>query len=116
MIKRSALCALLLLALCTGCKRQKEIALDDRHALSLAPDVQWAVVKEPYVTYRADKSWAADTGGYERKGEILQVLGKSEGEGGEMWYLFENGYLPASALTIEGNRYRAERTAQMILQ
>lgn len=99
-----------------SCNRQKTIALDERNALSLAPDIKWAVVKEPYVTYHVDKSWDSPTGDYERKGAILQVVGTSEGEDGAVWFRFKDGYLPSSAVTIESNRYRAERTAQSITQ
>lgn len=98
--------------LLSGCGKQRSIALDDRNALSLAPDIQWAVVKEPYVTYRKDKSWDAPTGDYERKGKILQVLGTSDAGDGVVWLKFSGGYLPSSSVTIESNRYKAERTSQ----
>lgn len=115
-IRLAMLAAVFLPALFAGCGRHKAIALDERNKLSLAPDIQWAVVKEPYVTYRTDKSWDAATAGYERKGEILQVLGTSVAEDNSVWFYFSNGYLPASAVTIEPNRYRAEHTAKALME
>lgn len=114
MYKGFVIAAAFLSLFLAGCKKQTEISLDERNALSLAPDVRWAVVKEPYVTYRADKSWETATGGYERKGQILQVLGTSNDKDGGVWFKFYGGYLPASAITIEPNRYRAERTSKAI--
>lgn len=112
MVKSFAFAAVILAVLLAGCKKQTGIELDERHTLSLAPDIKWAVIKEPYVAYRTDKSWDAPTGGYERKGEILQVFGTSSAKDGGVWFKFEGGYLPASAVVIESNRYRAERTSQ----
>lgn len=110
------LLAVLLLAFFAGCAKQKAIALDERNSLSLAPDIQWAVVKEPYVAYRTDKSWDSQTAGYEKKGEILQVLGTSNAEDGGVWLKFDGGYLPASAVTIESNRYKAERASKIMTE
>lgn len=106
------LCVFFAAMLFAACNNQKTIPLDDRNALSLSPSIQWAVVKEPYVTYRKDKSWDAPTGDYERKGKILQVLGTSDAGDGVVWLKFSGGYLPSSSVTVESNRYKAERTAQ----
>lgn len=93
-------------------KKYEEIVFDNSHPLALAPDVSWAVIKDPYAAYKTEPNWSADAKGHCRKGEILQVIGKSVDEKNDVWYSFENGWLPANSLSIFNNRYKAQTAAQ----
>src|SRR5574344_2928563 len=106
-------CLMLCLIVCagagiSGCSRHGgEISLDESEPLALAPDVTWAVVIDPYAAYRKDTSWQADAAGHCRKGDILQVEGKtvlddgnSQDGNGQTWYKFKGGWLPSSAVSI----------------
>ncbi len=90
------------------------IIFDNSHPLSLSPDVEWAVVNDPYAAYRKTHDWNAETSGHCRKGDVLQVNGKSNDENKNVWYLFEDGWLPASCLTVYSNRLKAKDSAEKL--
>lgn len=98
----------------TSCYKKADDVIDvsDAVPLSLAPDVTWAVISDPYAAYKDDKSWDAETNGYCRKGDILKVDGKSSDETGVEWYKFKDGWLPASSLSVYNNRYKAQSVAK----
>ena len=102
--------ALFIAAVFTGCAKKsvEVIVFDNTHPLALAPDVEWAVVTEPYAVFRETDDWSAATEGHSRKGEILQVRGKAVDSNKENWYYFEGGWLPQSCVSIFSNRYKAE--------
>lgn len=97
-------------ASCSKKSEIDEIFFDTKHPLALAPDVSWAVVVEPYVPYHIESSRESSTAEYCRKGEILQVKGRSMAPSGS-WYLFENGWLYQDSVEIYANRYKAEAAA-----
>ncbi len=101
----------------TGCakKSSEVIVFDNSHPLALAPDVEWAVVTEPYAVFKETDEWGAATAGHCRKGEILQVLGKAVDAQKENWYYFEGGWLPQSCVSIFSNRYKAETVSKGLL-
>lgn len=107
------LAAFLSVSLFVSCREDKEevIAFDETFPLALAPDVVWAVVSEPYAAYKKEAAWNADIAGHCRKGEILQVLGKSE-VNKEIWYYFENGWLAENSLEIYSNRFKAKAVSE----
>ena len=113
-MKKNNLSILLMLfvlgAVFTSCKKKtaETIVFDNTHPLALAPDVEWAVVTEPYAVFREKDEWNAATTGHCRKGEILQVKGKSVDAAKENWYFFEGGWLPQSCVSIFSNRYKAQ--------
>lgn len=96
-------------------KTTEVIVFDNSHPLALAPDVEWAVVTEPYAVFRAEDEWTALTTGHCRKGEILQVKGKSVDAEKENWYFFEGGWLPQNCVSIFSNRYKAETVSNNLL-
>lgn len=100
-----------------SCKKKtaEVIVFDDSHPLALAPDVEWAVVTEPYAVFKESDEWGAATAGHCRKGEILQVKGKSVDADKENWYYFEGGWLPQSCVSIFSNRYKAETISKGLL-
>jgi len=96
--------------------RNKTVVLDDSEPLALAPDVSWAVVIDPYAAYRKDTVWDAEVIGHSRKGDILQVLGKSVVNSSENWYKFKAGWLPGSSVNIYNNRLRAQTAAEQLIE
>ncbi len=109
--------ALFIAAVFTGCAKKsvEVIVFDNTHPLALAPDVEWAVVTEPYAVFRETDDWSAATEGHSRKGEILQVRGKAVDSNKENWYYFEGGWLPQSSVSIFSNRYKAETVSKNLL-
>lgn len=91
-------------------KKDVAIVFDNSEPLALAPDIEWAVVMEPYAAFRKSADWEAATEGHCRKGDVLQVKGKSF-SGTETWYEFANGWVHSSALTIYSNKYKADTAA-----
>ena len=119
-INKSIILILIILCLTSffaSCKKKtaEVIVFDDSHPLALAPDVEWAVVTEPYAVFKESDEWGAATAGHCRKGEILQVKGKSVDADKENWYYFEGGWLPQSCVSIFSNRYKAETISKGLL-
>ena len=108
---------LLLTVLFVSCTKKdtETIVFDNTHPLALAPDVEWAVVIEPYAVFKENDEWNAATAGHCRKGEILQVKGKSVDAKKENWYYFDGGWLPQSCVSIFSNRYKAETVSKSIV-
>ncbi len=96
-----------------SCNQKKEevIVFDEVHPLALYPDVSWALITDPYVAYKKEIGWDSETTGHSRSGEILQVMGMATDSEKEKWYLFEQGWLPASCLSIYSNRFKAQTAA-----
>ncbi|MCF0125747.1 MAG: hypothetical protein HUJ68_08360 [Clostridia bacterium] len=118
LIKISALCLLFFLAFCFGsCHKNDElvIVLDNSEPLALAPDVEWAVVTDPYAAYKKENSWSSGVAGHCRKGDILMVKGKSVSSDKEIWYYFENGWLADSCVSIYSNQLKAKAVSEDLL-
>ena len=119
-INKSIILILIILCLTSffaSCKKKtaEVIVFDDSHPLALAPDVEWAVVTEPYAVFKETDEWGAASTGHCRKGEILQVRGKAVDAAKDTWYFFEGGWLPQSCLSIFSNRYKAETVSKNLL-
>lgn len=101
----------------SSCKKKsaESIIFDNSHPLALAPDVEWAVVTEPYAVFRESDEWGGSTAGHCRKGEILQVKGKSVDAQKENWYYFEGGWLPQNCVSVFSNRYKAQTVSNRLL-
>lgn len=97
-----------------SCKRDNTIYFDNVEPLALVPDVQWAVVIEPYAAFRKDMSWDSEVLGHCRKSDILQVKGMAISTDGS-WYKFNEGWLPDSAISIYTNKFKA-KTASVKLE
>ena len=108
---------LILIPSFSSCKKKsaESIIFDNTHPLALAPDVEWAVVVEPYAVFKETDEWGATSSGHCRKGEILQVKGKAVDAAKDTWYFFEGGWLPQSCVSIFSNRYKAETVSKGLL-
>lgn len=103
---------LLFFCLFASCNRNKEIVFDSSEPLALAPDIQWAVVIEPYAAFRKNTDWSSEANGHCRKGDILQIKGKAVFNNSENWYFFDEGWLPESVLDVYSNRFKAKSAAE----
>ena len=112
-MKKSILFLLFLAILLVSCHKKQEevIAFDDTYPLSLAPDVEWALITDPYAAFRSDIDWNADITGHVRRGEILQIYAKSTDKQKNTWYKFEEGWLPQTCLAVYTNRDKAQTAA-----
>lgn len=107
----SALSVLFIVLCCLSvfsCRKDRNIYFDESEPLSLAPDVSWALVTEPYVAFRKENGWQSEVEGHARKGDILMVSGKSF-SGDESWFRFDQGWLPENSIMVYSNRYKAEK-------
>ena len=101
-----------ILILLASCPKNKTIKFDETYPLALAPDIEWAVVKEPYAAYRTTPDIGADVSGHCRKPEILQIQGSALSSDGDLWYRFSDGWLPGSAVNVLPNRFKAATAAK----
>ena len=99
--------------LVSSCRKEKSINVANLESLSLTPGVEWAVVQEPYAAFRKGPS---------RRGEVLQVVGKSyvtTGSGRSksvsMWYKFEEGWLDERSIILYDNRLKAQKASDDLL-
>ncbi len=99
------------ISLFVSCSSKKEVVFDNSEPLALAPDVQWAVVIEPYAAFRKNTDWSAEIVSHCRKGDILQVKGNAVFNNSEDWYYFDEGWLPDSVIDIYSNRFKAANAA-----
>ena len=113
-LRVSAFVFLILSVFFISCKKKgnETIVFDDTYPLALAPDVEWAVVTEPYAVFKETDEWTAPTAGHCRKGEILQGKGKSVDAEKENWYYFDGGWLPQNCVSIFSNRYKAQTVSK----
>jgi hypothetical protein len=75
---------------------------------------QWAVIIEPYATFRLATSYTSQIAGHGRRGDIHKITGcmTVRLEDREiLWYNFDAGWLPESAVAVYSNRLKAERAA-----
>ncbi|MCQ2576071.1 MAG: hypothetical protein MJ162_04935 [Treponema sp.] len=109
------LCILICILL-SGCKKKapETIVFDESYPLALATDITWALVTDPYASFKAEADWNAETTGHCRKGEILQVLSETQSKEKLQWYKFEKGWLPDTCLTVYSNRFKAQSAANQL--
>lgn len=105
----------LVLVSCSN-KEQKAITFDSDYTLNLSPDISWALITEPYVAFKENKSWDSVVSGHCRKGDIYQIVGKSVDEKNNVWYYFEKGWLPQSTLSVYTNKYKAQSASESIVK
>ena len=115
-IKRSVIVLILILlpTILISCSKKQEevIVFDSSEPLSLAPDIEWALITDPYAAYKENMEWNAEVTGHCRRGEILMVYAKSMDKEKTVWYKFEEGWLPEKCLKIYTNRYKAQTAAE----
>lgn len=96
-----------------SCEKKTEVIyFDESEPLALAPDIRWALITEPYAAFKDSLAWDSQINGYCRKGDILQIISRSEDKEDTSWYKFEQGWLPASSLTVYSNRMKAQTAAK----
>jgi len=100
--------------LCVSCRKNRsdDITLDNSDSLSLAVDIEWAVINEPFVIFRESQEWDAKDVGHGKKGEILQITGYSWSSKNEKWVKFEKGFLPLKSVRVFSNRYQAANVSK----
>ena len=111
-MKRFFFLALFCGAFFSGCIRQNvPVQFDTSDPLALNPEIQWAVVIEPYAAIYEDADYASVVVTHFRKGEILQITGErtvKTDEGVETWYAFDEGWMPSVTITVYSNKMRAQ--------
>lgn len=113
-----------LASLCfSGCflnRQPEEITFDNSEPLSLIPDVQWAVIKDPYAAFREEAGWESPVKSHCRRGEIYQITGNKNvvNTGGitEKWICANGLWLPESSVTVCYNRFNAKTVAEQLLK
>lgn len=113
----------MLAALCVsvtvcGCVRQNvPVQFDSSDPLALNPEIQWAVVTEPYVACYQNADYASAVLTHFRKGEILQVIGEKTvriDDAKEIWFAFSDGWMPASSVAVYANKMRAKNAVRQM--
>ncbi|MCR5288792.1 MAG: hypothetical protein K6E51_02235 [Treponema sp.] len=111
-----ACCCILLIT--TGCipKSNDVFVLDDSDATALDPELTWAVITDPYVSFQAEPTWTARVSGHARAGDYFVIIGNAtvtSDDRTEQWYKVADGWLPLKAMTICNNKMLAESTAAL---
>jgi hypothetical protein len=105
-----------------GCIRQKDTLVDvSVFQQSLEYGTQWAIISEPYATFRTDTDFSAPVSGYGRRGDVQKVTGHAIATSGSgasavrtIWYDFEKGWLPESSVIIYSNELKAKRASESL--
>lgn len=75
---------------------------------------EWAVITTPYTAFKKTPNINADTINHGRQGDIHLVIGKSIQKSDtsvEIWYQFEEGWIPENNLAIYSNKLKAENVS-----
>jgi hypothetical protein len=89
-----------------------EINPDDEN---LHYGVLWAVINEPYASFRAEPDLNAAAISYGRTGDVERITKRrivvAGGAKSVMWYGFEKGWLPETSVITYTNKMRAQKAA-----
>lgn len=101
-----------------SCKKEQK-AVDISIFQSISATEQWAVVKDSYVAFyeEADKTAPIQANG--RKGDILEIQGEKwlvKKNIKEKWFLFENGWLEESSISIYANALQAKKASENLVK
>ncbi|MCR5724287.1 MAG: hypothetical protein K6G80_04280 [Treponema sp.] len=117
-----ACCLLVLSFSAVSCNRRDgTVQFDTSDPYALEPGVDWAVVSVPYAACYGEPGYESAVLTHYRRGAVLQVQGQQtvvlskEEEKSELWYAFDEGWMPKSSLQIFSNKLRAEKAAKTIL-
>ena len=108
---------LILSLLCFSCKKWSVApAFESSDPLANYPGVQWAVVSVPYAACRESPDYSAPTKSQFREGQILMVTGEQtvqiDRDTKELWYAFDDGWIPSSLLKVCRNKFQAEEVVK----
>jgi hypothetical protein len=109
---------ILLFASCSVFKKETPVDLSAFES-GLEYGTQWAVINDPYATFRVSHDFAEAVSGHGRRGDIEKVLGEvimRNDAGGTtlIWFAFEKGWLPESSLLICSNLFKARQVSASI--
>jgi hypothetical protein len=108
----------LFIASCSIFKKEAPVDLSAFES-GLEYGTQWAVINDPYATFRVSYDFAEAVSGHGRRGDIEKVLGevivsKDGGGATQIWFAFEKGWLPESSLQICSNLFKAKQVSASI--
>ncbi|MFI3258176.1 MAG: hypothetical protein R3Y36_07765 [Spirochaetales bacterium] len=96
----------------SACDTKKPyVPIDVSGTVGLATSSQWAVIIDPYVSYRTVPGDLAKASTYGRTGDVIEVIGSTIADYSGtkiLWYQFENGWLPETILNVYTNKLQAE--------
>lgn len=106
---------ILFLNACTD--KEEYVPIDVSNTSNIATSPQWAVIVEPYAAYRVRSFDTSDINAHGRIGDIIEVIGSTIntlGKTKQLWYQFENGWLPESSIGVHSNKLKAEFVANQL--
>jgi hypothetical protein len=114
----STLALILLFTSCSVFRKETPVDLSAFES-GLEYGTRWAVINDPYATFRVSHDFAETVSGHGRRGDIEKVLGevmvpKDAGGGTQIWFSFEKGWLPESSLLICSNLFKAKQVSASI--
>ena len=100
----------------TSCvKKDMIFEFDKSDPYAFDIEVEWAVVTDPYAVCRTDVGYECQITNHFRKGDIRRIIGeksKKIDERMEVWYCFEEGWIPSTAIKIYSNKLKAIRAVE----
>lgn len=96
------------------CSRTGNLTVDVSDSESFGSDFDWAVISVQYVVYCAEPGVETDISNHGRKNDVLRILGRRivhTEETKVLWYKFQQGWLPESAVRVYQNKMQAERVS-----
>lgn len=110
----------IILLICSfySCKKEKK-AVDISIFQTISATEQWAVVKDSYVAFYSEADKTAPIQANGRKGDILEIQGEKwlvKKNIKEKWFLFENGWLEESSISIYANALQAKKASENLVK
>ncbi|MCM1320947.1 MAG: hypothetical protein NC041_02080 [Bacteroides sp.] len=88
------------------------MTVDVSDSESFGSDFDWAVISVQYAVYCTEPGVETDISSHGRKNDVLRILGRRivhTEETKVLWYKFQQGWLPESAVRVYQNKMQAER-------
>lgn len=96
-------------------KKDQLFEFDNSDPYAFDIEVKWAVVTDPYAVSRTDVGYENQVTSHFRNGDVRRILGEKSikiDDKKELWYCFEEGWVPSNALKVYSNKLKAMRAAQ----
>lgn len=101
--------------LCLSCSKTRPISLELKNPDCMNPDIQWALINEPFVAYRSENDFDSNITAHGRLGDVERIIGVYRAEN-SVWYRFSKGWLEASSILVYDTQLKAMTGSRYLLE
>lgn len=98
-----------------SCSKTKPISLELKNPDCMNPDIQWALINEPFVAYRSEGDFDSNITAHGRLGDVERIIGVLRTKD-LVWYRFSKGWLDASSILVYDTELKAQTGSKYLLE